>query len=109
MTLDATLTATVGTDVTFEYRVTAAEPVDLQFASGKVADVTVFESDEQVWQWGHNRMFTQALQTQTVTPDDPLRQTFTWSAPSAGSYEAVADLDAARTAEATTTFEVREQ
>jgi hypothetical protein len=107
MTLDSTLAVTVNGAVTFQYSVTASEPVELQFTSGKIADVVVSELDgEQVWQWGHNRMFTQALQTRTVTPDGPLEQTFTWSDPAPGEYVAVAELAADREAQAEATFQV---
>jgi hypothetical protein len=107
MTLDSTLGVTVADGVTFTYTVTAGEPVELQFTSGKVADVVVSETDgEQVWQWGHNRMFTQALQTRTVSPDAPLEQTFTWSDPGPGEYVAVAELEADRSARAEESFRV---
>lgn len=107
MTLDSTLAVTVDEEVTFQYSVTASERVELQFTSGKIADVVVSEGDgEQVWQWGHNRMFTQALQTRTVAPGSPLEQTFTWSDPGPGEYVAVAELEADRVAQAEASFQV---
>jgi hypothetical protein len=107
MKLDSTLSVAVGGDVTFTYTVTASELVELQFTSGKVADVVVSDgSGEQVWQWGHNRMFTQALQTRTVRPDAPLEQTFPWSDAAPGEYVAVAELAADRAAQAEATFQV---
>ena len=107
MALDSTLSVTVDRAITFTYTVTAGEPVELQFTSGKMADVVVSEpSGTQVWQWGHNRMFTQALQKRTVTPESPLEQTFTWSDPEPGEYVAVAELDADRSARAETQFRV---
>jgi len=107
MTLDSTLAVAVDGAVTFTYTVTADEPVELQFTSGKVADVVVSNaSGEQVWQWGHNRMFTQALQSRTVRPDAPLEQTFTWSDPAPGEYVAVAELDANQSVQAEESFRV---
>lgn len=107
MTLDATLDVTVDDAVTFEYSVTATETVELQFRSGKIADVVVSDqADNQVWQWSGNRMFTQALQTRTVSPGSPLEQTFTWDEPEPGAYVAVAALEAEQSAQATRSFEV---
>lgn len=109
MSLDATLEATVATDVTLRFSVTASERVELQFTSGKIADATVSEQGgSQVWQWGRNRMFTQALQTRTVTPGAPLEQTFTWSDPPAGEYVAMAELEADQSVTAETVFQVSE-
>jgi hypothetical protein len=108
MTLDATLDVTVDTDAVFTFRVAATDdPVTVRFSSGKVADVVVEETDgATVWQWGTNRMFTQALQSRTIEPGTPLEQTFTWEDPPAGEYVAVGRLEADQDVEARTTFQV---
>lgn len=107
MTLDATLDVSPNETVTFTFVVTATDTVELQFTSGKVADVVVSDPNgNKVWQWGDSRMFTQALQTRTISAGSPLEQTFTWSDPDPGEYVAVAELEADRSARAETTFRV---
>lgn len=110
MSLDATLEATADGDVTFTLSVTTGDPIpeELTFRSGKRADVVVrdAETGETVWQWGRGRMFTQAISTVEVGPDEPLEEVFTWPDPPAGRYTAEATLEAGRNVSATTTFTV---
>lgn len=108
MSLESTLDATVDDAVEFQFRVrnTGDSPVDLQFRSGKVADVTVSDGDEEVWRWSDDRMFTQALQSRTLAPGETLEQAFTWDDPQPGRYTATGTLAAQQDAEATTTLSV---
>lgn len=108
MTLEATLDATLDGDVEFRFSVVNAgdSPVELQFRSGKVADIAVFEGGEEVWRWSEGRLFTQALQSWTLAPGESTDQRFTWENPPPGTYTARATLEADRDAEATTSMTV---
>jgi hypothetical protein len=108
MTLESTLDATVDGDVEFQFRVVNAgrSPIELQFRSGKTADVAAFEDGEEVWRWSTGRLFTQALQSWTLAPGESNEQRFTWTDPQPGTYTARATLEGDRSAEATTTLEI---
>lgn len=127
MTLEATLDATVAdAGVEFEFAVENAgdESVDLNFRSGRKADVAVYdasdpeglprralskddpgaetrsgtphddEEPESVWRWSDGRMFTQALESRTLDAGETATYTFTWDGPESGEYVGVATLDA---------------
>ena len=97
MTLEATLNVTVDEDVVFVFHVvnTGPEPVDLTFRSGQSADVSVYaEDDELVWRWSSDKMFTQAIETETLEPEQTLERVYTWENPPSGDYTAVAALEA---------------
>lgn len=110
MPLDGTLSiAAESGRVDFVFTVTnaGAEPVDLQFPSGKVTDVAVSDREREVWRWSEDRMFTQALQTETLAPADSLTHEVTWADPPAGTYTATATLEATNaTVEAGARFDV---
>ena len=108
MALEAHLEVSVNSTATFTFSVTNGEdsPVELTFRSGKVADVAVTESGEEVWRWSDGRMFTQALQTRTLDSGETVEQEFVWEDPPAGEYEAVATLASEPGAEADATFTV---
>lgn len=95
--LDATLAVSVGDDVVFEFEVvnTGTESVDLQFPSGKTADVTVSdaETNETVWQWSADKLFTQVVESQTLESTESLEAVYTWENPTPGDYIAVATLE----------------
>lgn len=97
MVLDATLDITVErTGVTFAFSVTNpdTEPVDLTFRTGMVADVAVYQGGVEVWRWSDDRMFTQAIETQTLAPGETLVFEASWDDSSPGSYIAEASLAA---------------
>lgn len=110
MSLVADVDATVDDDVEFAVTVAngGSDPIELTFQSGLDVDVAVFPrgDDEPVWRWSDDRMFTQAVQTRTLEPDDRLERTYTWEDPPAGEYEAVATLANERDVEARTEFAV---
>jgi len=108
MSLEATLDASVDGTVAFTFSVTNTgdAPVDLQFRSGQVADVAVFDDGEEVWRWSDGRMFTQALQSKTLDPGESMRQQFSWEEPQPGTYTATGTLATDRDVEATTTLTV---
>lgn len=115
MALDATLDVAVEDDeVVFDVRAenNSDVPVDLTFQSGKTADVTVYNQasvdvdNEPVWKWSDGRLFTQAIQKETVQPGEEIHQEFTWENPPAGEYVALGELTANPPAETEATFTV---
>lgn len=97
MILDATLDITVErTGVTFAFGITnpGTEPIDLTFRTGMVADVAVYQDGVEVWRWSDGRMFTQAIETQTLAPGETLVFEANWDDSSPGSYTAEASLAA---------------
>lgn len=110
MSLEPTLHALdEGDDVEFVFRVTntGKAPVELTFRSGLVADVVVYDATgEERWRWSDSRMFTQALESETLAPSQILEYTRIWKDPPSGEYTAVGCLEADRQVEARTTFVV---
>lgn len=89
------ITVTRGT-VNFVFTVEngGTNPVELEFRSGKVADIVVYEDETKVWRWSDDKMFTQALGTETLEPGQSFTHEVTWEDPSPGEYVAEASLDA---------------
>lgn len=115
MSLDATLDVSVRDDeVVFEVRAenTSDSPITVTFTSGKTADVTVYEQgsidvdSEPVWKWSSGRMFTQAMQEETVQPGEEIHEEFTWEDPPSGEYVALGELVGNPPAEAEAAFTV---
>ena len=110
MALESVLDVTVADDVTFGFRFTntTGEAVTLTFRSGQTGDVTVSDADtdELVWQWSDDRMFTQAISHETIDPGETLAFEYRWNDPPAGAYTAVATLESDVDARAQTTFSV---
>jgi hypothetical protein len=110
MTLQSSVTATVGADrVEFEYTVenVGNDPEDLQFRSGLKADFAVLDGDVEVWRASDGRMFTQALQTETLPAGDSRTFPGAWEDPDPGTYTVVAELNTTGPdAEARTDFSV---
>lgn len=97
MPLEGNLEVTVeGQRVTFAFTVEngGTRPVELEFRSGKVADVVVSEDEQVVWRWSEGQMFTQALDTETLQPGEKFTREMTWEDPPPGQYTAEATLDA---------------
>lgn len=78
----------------FEVENAGAAAVDLEFRSGKTADVVVYEVENEVWRWSDGRMFTQALRSETVEPGETLTHRMVWEQPPTGTYTAEASLAA---------------
>ena len=110
MTLESALEVTVADDVTFVFRVTntTGEAVTLTFRSGQTGDIAVYDADtdELVWQWSSDRMFTQAIDHETIDSGESLAFEYRWNDPPAGAYTAVATLESDVDARAQTTFSV---
>jgi archaellum component FlaG (FlaF/FlaG flagellin family) len=100
MSLDGHLAVDV-TDgaVAFAFTVenVGTEPIELEFRSGKVADVAVYNDGVEIWRWSEGRMFTQAIQTETLDPGELLSREVAWDDPRSGAYTAVASLEATTT------------
>lgn len=104
---DLDVTADDGIEFTLTVTNIDSESRRLEFRSGQIADFAVFDGDEEVWRWSDGRMFTQALQAETLEPGESLVQTGTWSNPASGTYVIVATLEASNAdIEARTEFEV---
>jgi hypothetical protein len=89
--IDAHLNVAADHDsVEFTLAVTNAdkEPVDLEFQSGKELDIAIYEDGVKVWDWSEGRMFTQAVETQTLASGETLIYEANWDTPSRGSYTA---------------------
>lgn len=82
------------------------EPAQLTFRDGGHADCAVFDGDEEVWRWSAGRMFTQAIERETVAPGDTLRYGFEWEPPEPGEYTVCAELRADGDCTAESTFAV---
>lgn len=107
--LDASLDVRIDGDatVTFTVENVGTDVVDLQFRSGQVFDVAVYDDETEVWRWGAGRLFTQAIQSLTLAPGESLARDVTWTDPPAGRYEVEGTLeDEGRSASARTTVVV---
>jgi hypothetical protein len=85
-----------GGDVRLVFHVTnrAAQRLELTFGSGQLYDFAILDSSgREVWRWSSGRMFTQALQTRLLDPNETLTFEEQWHpAGRAGSFTAVATL-----------------
>lgn len=72
------------------------QPVTLEFNSGQRYDFVVrTPQGAEVWRWSADRMFTQALGTETIAPGATLRFAESWDfGERTGSYVVVARLTA---------------
>ena len=67
---------------------TASAPLVLEFGSGQEFDFVVSRGAQEVWRWSADRMFTQAMRTDTLDADETRTYGATWTPPpgSAGEY-----------------------
>lgn len=95
MPLEGTLDVAVDHSVTFSFTVTnsGSDSRELWFRSGLAADFAVYRDGAEVWRWSDGRMFTQALEAETLMPGESVTYTGTWEAPPSGRYTAVATLE----------------
>lgn len=97
MTLEGTLEATETDEgVRFTFTVTNAgdDAVELSFRDARTHDVVVREDGTERWRWSDGRMFAQVLTSERLDPGESVEYEGTWSTPSAGTYTAVAELEA---------------
>ena len=93
--LTATLTASVGSDVTFTFTVTNTKStsVDVQFMDAQQFDIRVWnDAGTQVWRWASDKGFTQSPVTRTLGPGESATYVEHWTPPASGSYRAMAYL-----------------
>jgi hypothetical protein len=83
---------TRGDSVRFLLQVTstATEPVTLTFPSGQSADFMVLQGDRELWRWSADRMFTQAIRTETLAPGETRSYEAVWTRPAGVRGELVA-------------------
>lgn len=96
MALEGRLDVTVrGADVEFALTVQNAgtEPVALEFRSGLIADFAVYEDGAEVWRWSDGRLFTQAIEAETLAPGESFTDARTWEDAEPGEYAVEATLE----------------
>ncbi|HEV2146957.1 MAG TPA: BsuPI-related putative proteinase inhibitor [Longimicrobiaceae bacterium] len=67
-----------------------SQPVTLDFPSGQSFDFLVTRGGAEVWRWSSDRMFTQALRTETLAPGETRAFDAAWQPPAGTSGEFVA-------------------
>ncbi|MFB6188360.1 MAG: BsuPI-related putative proteinase inhibitor [Halapricum sp.] len=89
MGLDCTLSADRdddGVTITLTAENTGSEPVELTFPDGQVVEIVAEQDETEVWRYGADRMFAQALQVETLAAGGRLSESVTWPGSSAGTY-----------------------
>ena len=72
---------------------TSNQPIVLEFNSGQRYDFAVHSGGRELWRWSADRMFTQALGTETIAPGETLRYSERWPVSgTAGQLTAIAEL-----------------
>ncbi|WP_435077893.1 BsuPI-related putative proteinase inhibitor [Halococcus sp. AFM35] len=97
MTLTGSLDTRVETDrVSFSFTVAndGDDPVTLSFRDSCSADFAVLDGEDERWRWSRGRMFTQALQSESLDPGESVTYEGKWQNPDAGTHTAVATLEA---------------
>ena len=87
--LTATLSAAVGSDLTFTFTVknTRSTSVDVHFNDGQQYDFRVWnDKGVLVWHWAADKGFTEALVTRTLAPGESVSYVEHWTPPAAGQY-----------------------
>jgi len=93
--LPATLTTTVGSDVTFTFTVTNASDSTktLRFNDSQQFDIRVWDANNTLaWRWSAGQAFAQIVTSRTLAPHESVKYVEHWTPPSAGSYHAMAYL-----------------
>lgn len=62
-----------------------SQPVALEFSSGQSYDFEVRQGERELWRWSADRMFTQALRSETLGAGETLRYQAVWH-PTAGTH-----------------------
>jgi hypothetical protein len=73
---------------------TTDRPIELAFGSGQSFDFAVRRGDRELWRWSADRMFTQALRSETLAPGDTKRYDAGWipGAGASGEYTVTGTL-----------------
>jgi len=67
-------------------------PLELRFESGQTAEFVVTGDGEPVWRWSDERLFTQQVRTETLSPGSETTAVGHWTDPTAGEYTVEATL-----------------
>ena len=97
MTLAGSLDTEVHSDrVSFVFTVEndGDEPERLSFRNSCTADFAVLDGEDERWRWSQGRMFTQALQSESLGPGESVTYDGEWQNPKSGTHTAVATLEA---------------
>ena len=95
MGLDASVTVESADDeVIFQLAVRndGERPVELTFRSGQTAEFVVTNDGESVWRWSGERLFTQQVRTETLSPGSEKTAVGRWTDPTVGEYTVEATL-----------------
>jgi hypothetical protein len=94
--LASSLDVSVGAEVVLSLHVTntSDQSLEVRFASGQTHEFAVLDAGgREVWRWGADRMFTQALQTRTIAAGQTVTYEERWSpAGASGRFTAVGRL-----------------
>jgi hypothetical protein len=94
--LASSLDVSVGAEVVLALHITntSGQPLEVRFASGQTHEFAVLDAGgREVWRWGADRMFTQALQTRTIAAGQTVTYEERWSpAGASGRFTAVGRL-----------------
>lgn len=94
--LASSLDVSVGENVVLSLHVTntSEQPLEVRFASGQTHEFAILDAGgREVWRWGADRMFTQALQTRTIAAGQTVTYEERWSPSGAsGRFTAVGRL-----------------
>lgn len=109
MTIGSRLDITIDTTVEFTFIISndGQDPIELKFPSGLAVDFVVCQDGTEVWRWSDGRMFTQAIESTTLSPGESVSYTGRWHNPDPGEWTAVATLEAVNVSlKATSSFQV---
>jgi hypothetical protein len=94
--LPATLTAKVDSLVTLTLTVSnpTSSPVDIDFSSGQHFDFTISDpsTSATLWAWSADKLFTQALSSETIPANEKLEFTAEWKPTQSGDFVATGSL-----------------
>ncbi len=74
---------TIEDSVRFTFMATNASdaPLELTFPTGQSFDFVVMENGRELWRWSEDRMFTQAIRTETLAPGETRTYHAVWQPP----------------------------
>ncbi len=72
---------TLEDSVRFTYMVTntSGSPIELTFPTGQSFDFVVLDNGREVWRWSEDMMFTQAIRSETLRPDETRTYHAVWT------------------------------
>ncbi|MCH7659256.1 MAG: hypothetical protein IH933_01280 [Euryarchaeota archaeon] len=83
-------------DDTLRFRFTVTntgdDPIELRFRDGQSVDFVVLENGRERWRWSDGRLFTQAIRSERLGPNESSTHEGMWSGPESGRYTVCATL-----------------